>query len=177
MARERANPHTAKKPLDKGIPPTASALFSGTCEPKYDTQSTYCQQSHMSSSCPTVLQVEARKTILRNSGRCFNCLCKGHISCMCRSQSRCQKCKGKHHSSICDSTGKCPSLVNSALNSDTPPFQPGHTTATVCSSQSYVVFLQTAWAVIQDPTNPSASLGVRLLLGGGSQRSYLSEWA
>uniref|UniRef100_A0A1X7URP7 CCHC-type domain-containing protein n=1 Tax=Amphimedon queenslandica TaxID=400682 RepID=A0A1X7URP7_AMPQE len=33
-------------------------------------------------------------------GRCFVCLCAGHISKHCRSSMSCTTCKGRHHSSV-----------------------------------------------------------------------------
>ena len=95
------------------------------------------------------------------------------------------KCKGKHHTSICDvkidGQSSPPSLAtptNSHLNAGAPLFTPtSKTTTTVCANNSQIVLLQTAKAVIQKPDNTSKSVEVRLLLDGGSQKSYLSEKA
>ena len=38
---------------------------------------------------------------MRKTGRCYVCLRRGHMLRGCRSTTRCYKCKGKHHSSIC----------------------------------------------------------------------------
>ena len=130
-----------------------------------------------------MVDVAARKGILKSSGKCFNCLRKGHISRTCKSLSRCRRCKGKHHTSICeaDSEQVQPSSLATPSGSDlspgAPPFRPNQTTTNICSSHSQVVFLQTARAVIQNPTNAGTSIEVRLLFDGGSQRSYLSERA
>ena len=61
-----------------------------------------CQQPHASKDCVVVTSVNDRKQSLRSSGRCFTCLCKGHLSHACQSSNKCQRCKGKHHTSICE---------------------------------------------------------------------------
>ena len=47
------------------------------------------------------MQVEARKQLLHQNGRCFSCLRKGHLSRDCRSTNHCRHCRGHHHTSIC----------------------------------------------------------------------------
>ena len=61
----------------------------------------FCQQAHPPAKCTTVTQIEARKQILKQSGRCFRCLRKGHIGRECRSSTKCSHCNGRHHASVC----------------------------------------------------------------------------
>ena len=82
-ARERTRtepPSVVKKPFREQ--PTAATLLSGSSNS--GPTCSYCQQAHSSHLCKTVTQVEARKTILKRSGRCFLCLKRGHISRDCR---------------------------------------------------------------------------------------------
>ena len=182
-ASKKANPSqlpTGKRTLsyDKTTPPTASALLLSARETKIGPCCSFCQQDHTYSSCPTVVHVPARKSILRSNGRCFNWLWRGHICHTCKSSSRCQKCKRRQHTFICENSskqGKTPSLTNSSFSPDAPQFQPGQTTTNVCSTHSQAVFLQTAIVVIQNPNCTKISVEVRLLFDGRSQRSYLSE--
>ena len=51
--------------------------------------------------------IDARKHILRQEGRCFSCLKKGHVSHMCRQNRKCSQCGGKHHLSICFNREDC----------------------------------------------------------------------
>lgn len=101
----------------------------------------------------------------------------------CKSLSRCQRCKRKHHTSVCDPSGEQvqPSNLATPSGSGLSPgalrFQPSQTTTDVCSSHSQVVFQQTARVVVQNPTETSISVKVHLLFDGGSQRSFLSEQA
>ena len=87
-----------KKSVNKDYPIAATLMAGGSGKgPTYS----YCQQAHSSYSCRTVTQPEARKTILQKSGRCFVCLCRGHVSRECNSRLKCYRCNGCHHVSIC----------------------------------------------------------------------------
>ncbi len=175
-ARKRANPHLPRRSQEK-THPTASTLFSSSRGSKTDPQCCYCQQPHPSTSCTSEANLASRKQILKSSGRCYNCLRRGHVSCNCWSSSRCQKCKKKHHTSICDAgfsqppSSPCPS--EPGLNPTAIQFQSTETTIRTINR----IFLQTAHAVIHCPCDPQISLKVRLSLDGGSQKSYISERA
>ena len=90
---------------DKGKPTATTLLAGGSCS--NNPACSYCQQSHSSRDCTTVIDIAAQKQILRSSsGRCFNCLARGYHSRDYRSLGRCFKCKGKHHTSICEGQGQ-----------------------------------------------------------------------
>ena len=117
VARERASNPSTSHSQDRG---RHSALLSGARESGTNTSFTccYCRQQHVAKDCTMVTGVSARKQILRNSGRCFNCLRKGHAARLCRTASKCQQCKGRHHTSICGAqsmsgaqSGEVPSLA------------------------------------------------------------------
>ncbi|CAB3994168.1 Hypothetical predicted protein, partial [Paramuricea clavata] len=103
-ARERATantnretwPHYQTNKFSKPQP-SISTLQTGGTSPTC----TYCQQSHTSNSCTNVSNITARIDIIKRSGRCFLCLRKNYLSRDCNSKSRCHKCNGKHHISIC----------------------------------------------------------------------------
>ena len=62
----------------------------------------YCEDSnHKSRECPRVVDVNERKKILATKRLCFNCTGARHRASECRSTSGCQRCKQKHHTSIC----------------------------------------------------------------------------
>ena len=183
-ARERANPlasitQVGKSNHDKRMPPTTSSLLSSPRTLDDGPHCVYCRQAHQSSDCTTVVTVDARRSNLKSNGRCFNCLRRGHVLRTCRSSARCQKCRAKHHTSICNTAedhGRS-TLVDSNLSPAARAFQPNQTSINVCTSHSQAVLLQTARAVIHNPNLVNTSLEVRLLFDGGSQRSYLSERA
>ena len=62
----------------------------------------YCEEStHSPRDCSTVLPVSARKKVLAEKKRCFNCTGLKHRASDCKSNINCQKCNQKHHTSIC----------------------------------------------------------------------------
>ena len=161
----------------------------------------YCQQGHPARDCRVVTQPEARKQILRKSGRCFVCLRTGHMSRECRSKLKCNKCSRRHHMSICsgESVGTRGSSNRTSgagtaqgvpaasgrraqnqeagaggtgLNVNASAFPPQNT-ASLYVTSNQTVLLQTAWTTVQNPSQPTVHRDVRAVLDLGSQRSYI----
>jgi len=107
-ARERAgapfvngNQSLPPKPPNKNkTDPTTFSLFNGNSN---GPTCTYSKGKHPSRYYKTVINVLAWKDLLKKYGGCFVCLRKDHISRNCPSKSKCHKCNGKHHNSICQS--------------------------------------------------------------------------
>lgn len=59
----------------------------------------FCSQEHGVFQCNTFSQkdLRQRRESVRAAGLCFNCLRPGHKLDECRTNSRCQKCRSKHH--------------------------------------------------------------------------------
>ena len=143
-------------------------------------------------NCKSVTDIEERRKILRRTGRCYVCLRRGHVSRSCRSNTKCYKCKGKHHSSIYsaeppkDTAPKDPSPTDPVAPSSQPstgpkpglnlnaPTFPSSSLLTVANQS---VLLQTALTSIYNPRRPQDTLRVRLILDSGSQHSYISNRA
>ena len=101
-ARERSGIGEFAPPKSRDMtgksPNTAASLLaggSGTSPTCY-----YCQETH---ECRKVMSVDEKKRLLREAGRCFVCLRRGHIVRQCTSKGRCPHCQGRHHGSICTS--------------------------------------------------------------------------
>jgi hypothetical protein len=92
--------------------PTSMSLLAGAQPSTPSLVCCYCQQSHPLIDCPPVSDHSSCRQIVRTSGRCFNCLRKGHVSRDCRTSNRCCKCKKKHHSNICSPTSNRPLQSN-----------------------------------------------------------------
>ena len=140
IARERANNSVSQPPRrihSQGRASTSAFVASAPTPPVC----AFCQQSHSSIDCTSVPDVNDRKKILRNSGRCFNCLRKNHLSRNCHSKGKCKHCNGRHHTSICErgsQTGTSPSLAtHTELNPEAPTYTPtpNSTTSTLCSTK------------------------------------------
>ena len=87
-ARERAltplkNPSHRKRGNSTPLPPTASTLHTSS----QPVTCCYCQKTHAPERCKIVKRFDARRKILRDGGRCFSCLKRGHIGGSCRSGS------------------------------------------------------------------------------------------
>ncbi len=155
-ARERsagARPSPTKKPPAKP-PSTALSLTAGA---SIQATCVYCDQAHPSGTCSTVTNPEERKRLLRTKGRCFVCLRRNHVSRNCRSSTRCTKCRGKHHTSICvgasDGAGAPAGLPTpDAGRSSLPPSGASRTptTSSMCVNSHTPILLQTAKAVVCD---------------------------
>ena len=186
IARERAT--SAVQQPNRRVRPqsqqTTSAFVSTTTG---SSVCVFCEQSHAPITCRSVPTADARKRILRNSGRCFNCLRKNHLSRNCRSTSKCKRCNGRHHTSICakepeqetpkKQEERSPSLAK-PLDPEATAFEPKvdpETPSLVCSAHGKAILLQTARAVIFNPLNPKQTLEVRFLFDSGSQRSYVTD--
>ena len=191
QARERAvaSPATSLKKPAKGPSTAATFLTRGL-----DTGPTccYCHQPHLSNSCQAVESTEERRRILREAGRCYVCLKKGHISRQCRSNARCTRCHGRHHSSICSTESaqtktklmtsnsakeqSTSTTLPAGMNPTAPVFKPpGSTSTTLWTSTNQAILLQTAQAVVFNPDDRQRSKRVRIILDNGSQRSYISK--
>lgn len=148
-----------------------------------------------------MVQPQDRKQVLQKSGRCFICLRRGHISHECTSHKKCYKCSGRHHFSICTKGNKTPPSQNgsrqtkteissdtqtiqsdppaafrSKLNAGAPAFQTQeHRSTSLWVNSSRSILLQTAQALVFNPSSPHLSQQVRIVLDSGSQRSYVTK--
>ena len=154
--------------------PTSATLY--VCTSNHNC--CYCQGNHESEACRKVVKIESRKQIIRDSGRCFICLKKGHLSRVCRSNDRCSHCHGKHHSSICygnenDSSTKESAQEASGLNPQAPPFK----ATSLLTDTGGTILLQTAKAPVVNPDDNRKRTELRLIFDSGSQQLYISERA
>ena len=136
----------------------------------------YCKGDHFSTACESIREVKIRKETLRREGRCFLCLSQGHKASQCSSKRKCRKCNKRHHQSICESDG---SVQNRDIISETsnPPKNDApvtSTTATTGVKSNSKILLQTARAYVSSEDG-SKLLPVRVLMDGGSQRSYITN--
>ena len=139
-ARERSETVSVHcTPQNQRSVPTATFMSDNSPS----TNCVYCNESHIPSFCKKFNTLNARKDVLKSSGRCFICLRKGHLAVNCRSGRRCYHCKGRHHGSIC--TQGEPMIHPQTRPSNSPPIS---TTSvndiTSSTTHNSPVFLQTA---------------------------------
>ncbi len=157
------------------VQPTVGAFVAnGGNSEKFQIRCAFCEEPHYSASCESVVGSEDRKSILRKSKRCFNCLRIGHNANICRNEKKCRHCDGRHHQSICPK--RKPVTKKETDRTETKPKDEpknefcGTTTLTRVGKGS--VLLQTARAYA---VNGSTSIPVRILFDTGSQRSYVTD--
>ena len=167
---------------------SATTLFTNSSKNQASDSCCYCRNEHPSSSCTVVTSREERTKILCTSGRCFNCLRRGHRERDCRSRTRCRACNGRHHSSICQvrsgpvENKKLPQVdhkspSNTQLNPGAPSFAAAQSKSTSCclAEGHETVLLQTARASLYNPEGPGNTVEVSLIFDSGSQQSYISR--
>ena len=161
-------------------PSTASALVTQSEE--RSVSCTYCRQRHPSARCTTITDIGARRNLLKQQGRCFLCLRRGHLARNCPSSSTCHDCSGKHHVSICG-IAKCTTARQeggSAISTEVSgrrEVQERKSLTTVYVDSNTSVLLQTAIGEVSSVNQLHTGLTMRILFDSGSQRSYMTEHA
>ena len=147
----------------------------------------FCSKPHFSASCEEVKDIGKRREIIMRDRRCFLCLKRGHGASECNRLVQCRKCKKRHHQSICN-VSKPPEdhslpknekpLENQHLNpegsNNTNHNDNTRTLSATNFTEKSSVVLQTATATACG-TSSSATIPVRILFDGGSQRSYITK--
>ncbi len=69
----------------------------------HEIKCVYCESTeHRAKACDKVLTPLERKKILAKKRLCFNCASGQHHANSCKSRILCQRCEGRHHTSICE---------------------------------------------------------------------------
>ena len=189
---DRSKPGYGKK---TSIPQTSAALLGGNSAP----DCTFCRGKHPSFDCHVVTSLQERKNILRKTGRCFLCLRRGsHISRDCKSSVKCHICNGHHHLSLCFRNPTVGGVydMNGGGGAKFRPKDPGTSrqkeveqTETKCEpsqvhtghigteemGSNQIVLLQTAKPYVTALGNFETEMAVRVLIDGGSQKTYISK--
>ena len=178
-ARERAVAEGSKAESERSnkgrkLPGTTTTLLSG------NQYFCFCGQSHLPDSCRKVTDPEARQKLLKEAGRCFLCLRKGHMSK--NWGARCSNCGGHHHKSICfkserqsdeSSSQDFHSQGERSLNSKAELFN----FASLFVDHDSTVLLQSARAECFNVENAKRHINLRMAFDSGSQRYYITKHA
>ena len=90
------------KPPPK-FPKSRDRMFNSRQEEWKTRPCVFCEsREHKSADCGKVVGVALRKKYLSEKRLCFNCTGTRHQAAECRIVRSCQKCNGRHHTSICD---------------------------------------------------------------------------
>ena len=153
-------------------PPTTSVSYTAE---RRDIGSTplpciFCKRQHKMSACQTVESISARRNVLRREGRCYICLKRVQIVASCRSQNRCFKCKGNHHSAICHKQ-----IFEERKKESETEIQPKtpEKTTNLRADTTNSMLLQTAQVLICHPAGEKKVIRARAIFDSGSQQSYI----
>ena len=136
--------------------------------------------------------MSTQKKMLQCQSRCHICTKKDHHSRDCKSKRTCFRCKGRHHTGICErdknssrqqtnndkSNDSKKSDDNKDSKGDTEQAQQPNISRTVTNtmtSNDKVVLMQAVTVVISSKQNNYNRVKFRLLFGSGSQRTYVSR--
>ena len=161
----------------------AYTIFCYTGSEEFTPRCIFCKKDHKSTNCMNITDPEARRTILRGSGRCFVCLKTGHISPNCPSKAKCFNCEGRHHVAICENPKNVVQSKNPALGvvptSKVECFQENTSdmgTSTMhTGSNNNSVLLQTAQAFVCRSNDQEFGLNTHVIFDSCSQRSYVTS--
>ena len=142
-------------------PATASAFYTGQQQ-----SCAFCLDSHAHEDCGKITDVRERKRLVSKFGRCFNCIRKGHRARECRTNVSCKKCKGRHHTSLCEiETQEGRGIgVNEAVTISQNSMHVG---------MGNCIALQTAQVVVKE----SRGGWVRVLFNSASHKSFITSCA
>ena len=78
----------------------STAVFKSS---NYIKLSQLCNENHFAINCTKYKTVDSKRARVSELKLCFNCLRGKHTANNCRTEGKCKRCSGKHHTSICRS--------------------------------------------------------------------------
>jgi len=145
----------AKKVSPKQYQSTTASLFSNTDRKsqRYISICAFCDGEHPSHKCNVVSNHRARRDIVKRKGKCYVCLRSGHIARKCNSQANCYRCRGRHHTTLCESYEKKENRQQGETrgSSGSRGNERPQTTTNMHVSGRTTVLLQTAQAEVSAP--------------------------
>ncbi|XP_062541412.1 uncharacterized protein LOC134209443 [Armigeres subalbatus] len=147
-----------------------------------------CSDRHPLYQCVVFskLSVDEKEREVRKYQLCRNCLRKGHLAKECPSSSTCRKCKGHHHTQLCQSSGLPASKSNEVSEFKENPLhqsveQPSasvsasldeHSSYATAGRRRKSVLLATAIVIIVDDHGREHTARALLDSGSGKRSSF-----
>ena len=177
-ARERCETEAEKGDGNKKLKDysTTEALHAG----QHVATCAYCDGKHYSDQCRTVTDVRRRKEILMKKRRCFLCTKGNHVMNDCFSKRKCFRCKGKHHTSICEKGGANGDERKKDESNEEKGKEEANTSSIAALTSQNAILLQTAQLKIKGVSNKETqkcAVTCKVIFDSGSQRSYVTKRA
>lgn len=134
------------------------------------TQSSKClfcdSSTHGPESCSSDLDLTARKEKLKSQRRCFRCTWTGHMAGQCKRRVKCDKCQGRHVTSMCDPNYK----PKKPASTETQAHSTVITSSAAASCSTVLLQAFRAWVVTRQKC-----AYVRGMFDSGSQSTFVRE--
>lgn len=126
-----------------------------------------CKADHVLSKCSSFSTMDRsqRQEQVKEHRLCFNCLRSGHSIRFCRSHSRCEHCKRRHHSLLCDK--------NASAVSETQVVPISATLQDGSKQERKMIWLSTAQVLVSNWNGEPVP--ARALLDMGAQSNFITE--
>ncbi|XP_042142954.1 uncharacterized protein LOC120837386 [Ixodes scapularis] len=128
-------------------------------------------KAHSTPDCNAKIELKEKKRRLQADRRCFRCTKPNHTARMCRGTLRCERCGGRHVSTMCDPDyfpGRAASGSDETRKKDKTPLNL-HVSE---KGNKPAVLLQTVTAWVESKNRRKLA---RILFDSGSQRSFIIE--
>ena len=174
--------HAGARPKNKPLYQSKETRYTNTDKKQLEIKCALCANGHKSNDCSVYPDTASRLEIVKQKRLCFNCL-GNHQVAKCNSIKRCQICKRKHHTAICNSkTSQGSSDSQNTENRKTErhfqntehhnPERPNSMVMHSSSSFQDNVLLKTAIATV---SSDSVQADASILFDEGSQKSFITE--
>ena len=179
MSKNERKLEEATKVSPKQYQSTTASLLSNTDRKnqRYISICAFCDGEHPSHKCNVVSNHKARRDIVKRKGKCYVCLRSGHIARKCNSQVNCFRCRGRHHTALCESYEKRENRQQREMHGSNGSSENAETqtTTNMHVSGRNTVLLQTAQAEVSAPGVGGKTENIRLIFDSGSQKTYINE--
>ena len=152
---------------------TTEALYAGNT---HFISCAYCDGKHYSDQCRIVTDVNKRNELLKRKKKCFLCTRFGHLKRDCTTKRSCFRCKGSHHTSVCEKNEDGIEKKNERDRKEDTE----ETRSIAAFSSINTILLQTAQLEVQAVRRSESKNGnivCKVILDSGSQRSYITRKA
>ncbi|XP_040064897.1 uncharacterized protein LOC120838860 [Ixodes scapularis] len=170
----KSTPHFTKREAQKtstdpDMPRTSTATaLHGVLE---GLECFFCSsKKHGTPDCNSRITLAEKTRRLQNAQRCFRCTKVGHMARICRGTPCCNRCRGRHTSSMCDpdyTRRRSADGFNAQQKKDEAPVS-----LHVNEENKPAVLLQTVTAVVEGKNRKKRA---RIPFDSGSQRSFITK--
>ena len=138
------------------------------------------KRRYYSDQCKVVTDINTRRSILKSSKICFNCLKAGHIKKNCKTKVKCYRCKTEvsHHTALCypknnlqKQSASTPQATSTQSNRNTDNKEE---TSPNLIRNNTTILLQIATGCVLNKTEEHFCV-VNILLDHASQQTFITE--